>query len=110
MSFYDLYGIEAASLHDAKLVLENLLVVSFEERDSIYYGGTYYSFGNEDGEYFILKENRDPFEDEPYEDNFPDSKLLLYVNETTRSDELREALAKGGDAIILLRHEDLGLR
>ena len=107
MSFYDLYGIEAANLGDAKIILEKLLAFSFEERDSSYHGGTYYAFGDEAGEHFMLKENRDPFEDEPAEDNFPDSKLLLYVNETTRSEELRDALAKGGDAIILLRHEDL---
>ncbi|WEJ98119.1 MAG: hypothetical protein P0Y59_14300 [Candidatus Sphingomonas phytovorans] len=107
MSFYDLYGIEAESLDDAKAILERLLACSFEERDSTYHAGTYYTFGDEAGEHFMLKENRDPFEDVPAEDSFPNSKLLLYVNETTRSDELQDALARGGDAIMLLRHEDL---
>lgn len=107
MSYYDLYGIGAASLDDAKIMLEKLLAFTFEERDSTCHGGTYYAFGDEAGEHFMLKENRDPFEDEPAEDNFPDSKLLLYVNETTRSVGIRNALAKGGDVIKLLRHEEL---
>lgn len=107
MSFYDLYGIEAESLDGAKVIIEKLLACSFEERESTYHAGTYYTFGDEAGEHFMLKENRDPFEDVPAEDSFPDSKLLLYVNETLRSGELQETLAKAGDAIILLRHEDL---
>lgn len=107
MSFYDLYGIEAESLDDAKAILERLLVCSFEERESTYHAGTYYTFGDETGEHFMLKENRDPFENTPAEDSFPNSKLLLYVNETTRSKELQDVLARGGDAIMLLRHEDL---
>ncbi len=107
MSFYDLYGIKADSLDDAKAVLERLLAFSFKERESTYHVGTYYTFGDEAGEHFMLKRNLDPFDDVPAEENFPNSKLLLYVNETTRSDELQDALAKGGDAIILLRHENL---
>lgn len=107
MSFYDLYGIEADSLSAAKATLENLLACSFEERDSTYHAGTYYVFGDEDREHFMLKENRDPFDDEPAELSFPNSKLLFYVNDTTRSEELQNALAGGGDAITLLRHEDL---
>ncbi|KUR70998.1 hypothetical protein AQZ52_09830 [Novosphingobium fuchskuhlense] len=107
MSFYDLYEIEAESLAGAKAILERLLMCSFEERESTYHGGTYYTFGDEAGEHFMLKENRDPFEDVPAEDSFPNSKLLLYVNETMRSNELHDALAESGDAITLLRHEDL---
>lgn len=106
MSFYDLYGIEAQNLVDAKSIVEPLLMQSFEERDSTYHGGIYYLMGFESAEHFLLKENKDPFEDEPAEDSFPGSKFLLYVNETTRSDELNRSLTKN-DNVVLLRHEDI---
>ena len=106
MSVYDLYGIETPSLGSAKTMLERLLALSFVGRESTYHG-PYYAFGNEAGEHFMLKENRDPFDDEPAESSFPDSKFLLYVNKTTRSNEIRDALVRDGSSIIFLRHDDL---
>ncbi|CAM5352388.1 hypothetical protein MAUB1S_06080 [Mycolicibacterium aubagnense] len=106
MAIYDLYGIEAESLDDAKMLLEGLLEISFEGRESLFHG-EYYAARGESAESFMLKENRDPFEDVPVEDDFPDSKFLLYVDETNRSNELRDALAKAGGAIVFLRHQRL---
>ncbi len=107
MSFYDLYGIEAESLDEAKAIVERLLSCTFQEHDSSFHAGKYYLSGDERGEHLMLKHNRDPFEDVPAEGKFPESKLLLYVNETMRSKDVQDALAKQGDRITLLRHDDL---
>ena len=107
MSFYDLYAIEAESLAAAKSLVEALLSCSFEERDSSFHGGTYYHWGEDSAESYMLKVNRDPFENEPAESDFPHITFLLYVNDTTQSAELQKAMAKGGFAVSLLRHEDL---
>jgi hypothetical protein len=107
MSIYDLYAIKVETLDEAKLLIEGLLNCALEERDSSYHGGTYYHWGSESSEHFMLKVNRDPFDDEAAEDAFPDASFLFYVNDTNRSGELQTALEKGGYLVDLLRHEDL---
>jgi hypothetical protein len=107
VSIYELYRVEATSLDEARSLIERLLGLSFEEHDSAYHGGRYYRSGDEAHEHFVLKENRDPFEDEPAEDSFPDARILLYVNDTTRSSELERTFNEGSKTIVLLRHENL---
>ncbi|MCQ6260174.1 hypothetical protein [Pseudomonas sp. Q11] len=102
MAAYDLYGVKDISIIVAKLNVEELLGVSFEERESAYQGGVYYRFDGEGGEGFVLKENIDPFDGEAVEQLFSEYPVLLYVDKTTRSDEIGDFL---NIKFCLLRHE-----
>lgn len=82
---------------------EELAGISLEERDSAYYGGIYYLYGDNGSEYFVLKNNIDTFDGEPVEQELSDYPILFYVNATNRSVELMEALKVEG--VSLLRHE-----
>lgn len=104
MKTYDLYGVKCSSLTLAKAKVEELTGVSFEERDSTYHGGVYYLHGEIASENFILKNNIDPFDGDPVEQEFPDYPVLFYINATYRSLELLERL-QIDERFSLLRHE-----
>lgn len=101
---YDLYGVTGLSLLQAKDHLEEVLSVSFEERESSYQGGIYYLWGGSDAENYVLKLNLDPFDGEPVEQDFPSFPVLLYINETTRSSSIERVVREDG-LFNLLRHE-----
>jgi len=107
VAIYDLYAVEAASIGEARTLIEGLLSTSLEEHESSFHRGPYYSRGQMGEENLELKLNLDPYEDEPNEDEFPDRAILLYVNKTGRSSELNEALSKSNGAVFLIRHEDI---
>jgi hypothetical protein len=107
MAHFDLYGVEAASLETARSTVEKALGLTFEAHDSSYHGGTYYAAGSRDTEHFILKLNIDLDDNEPAEAAFPKSAALLYVNDTDRSDAIREALSVHADVFAPLRLEVL---
>lgn len=81
--------------------------MQFEARESEYQGGEYFHAGCMIAESFELKRNVDPFDDDPVEMNFPEFPTLLYINESSRSEELIKSLALADRDFILLRHEDL---
>ncbi|MGJ7615635.1 MULTISPECIES: hypothetical protein [unclassified Variovorax] len=103
MIYYDLYGARMSSALQAKLKIENVLEISFEERESSFHGSIYYKYKN-NSENFILKNNLDLMDGEAAEQNFENYSILLYINSTDRSSELSEKIL--GDGIFeLLRHE-----
>ncbi|MCP3022878.1 hypothetical protein [Cupriavidus basilensis] len=102
MAAYDLYGFKGASIFEAKSKIEERLKFSFEKRDSSYQGGLYYRFGENESECLTLKRNIDPFDGESVEQMFSDYPVLLYVDMTLRSEEIRSLL---GTEFNLLRHE-----
>lgn len=108
-TFYDLYGTAQDDPAAAAAALSTALAVVFEERESAYQG-VYGSAGSPDGERFILKRNVDPFDDEPAEADFPDFRVLLYVDEVDDADRaasLREAIEQAAMGFRLLRSERL---
>lgn len=106
MATYILYG-SKVSLTKAKEILEELLTLQFEARESEYQGGEYFHAGCMIAESFELKRNVDPFDDDSVEMNFPEFPTLLYINESSKSEELIKSLALADRDFILLRHEDL---
>lgn len=102
MATYDLYGYKGVAILEARSKIEENLNFSFEERESLYQGGVYYKFGSKESECFVLKVNIDPFDGEPVEQSFPDYSILLYVDMTLRSEEIRSLLSTD---FYLLRHE-----
>jgi hypothetical protein len=107
VAIYDLYEIGADSITEARSLLESLLSISLEEHDSSFHRGPYFATGKKGEENFELKLNLDPYEDEPIEDEYSDSRFLFYVNNTRRSSELNSVLTKSNSRIKLLRREDI---
>jgi len=102
MAAYDLYGVKRGTIFEVRLKVEESLNVFFEERESTYQGGIYYRFGEGELEKFFLKVNVDPFDGEAVELEFSKYPVLMYVDMTTRSEEIRRLL---GVEFCLLRHE-----
>ncbi|WP_454834568.1 hypothetical protein [Pseudomonas lini] len=102
MAAYDLYGVKGLTILEAKLKVEESLKLSFDERESTYQGGVYYRFGSDESEKFLLKGNVDPFDGEAVEQKFSEYPVLLYVDMTVRSEEVRCLLSM---EFCLLRHE-----
>lgn len=105
MAIYELYGSALDDMHRARKRLEASLAIQFEARESDYQGGEYFQWGHATGEHLVLKRNLDPLDGDPAEMSYPTQKLLLYLNDTARADELRPRVLQG--SFVLLRHEDL---
>jgi hypothetical protein len=107
MNSFDLYGWKTGDLEGTKLKVENVLGIKFELHESSYHGGDYYLCGKLDEENFTLEHNKDLDEDEPTESEYSEYTLLLYVNRTKRSKELRDLIGAEIDDAFFLRHEDI---
>ncbi|TKC79202.1 hypothetical protein FAZ69_30540 [Trinickia terrae] len=107
MTIYDLYGFSSADIDKAKSILETALGIRFVAHSGSYHGDRYFIFGDDEGEHFVLKQNVDPFDDEPAEMDYPEHPILLYVNDTSRSVDLQKIIAKKAEGFVLLRHEEL---
>lgn len=106
MKTYDLYGLSCRNLEEAKARVEPALGVTLIAHESGYHCGDYYRYKDVGEEHFILQRNFDDLEGEWTEPANQDQPLLLYVNETDRSAELRDALEQV-DGVVRLRHQDL---
>jgi hypothetical protein len=71
MATYILYGSKVSPV-EAKGILEELLTLQFEARESDYQNGEYFRAGSKAGEHFELKKNADPFDGDPVEMKFPE--------------------------------------
>jgi hypothetical protein len=105
MAAHDLYGIVSEDIEKAKDLLEDILQVTFEGRESSYIG-EYYIHKRSDGERFKLIINKDPLDSSPQEANFSEYLILLYVKNTNRSTDLQQIISKVTDKVILLRHRE----
>ena len=107
MPVYDLYGAASDDMNKAKLALEEALKIKFIARDSTYNCGEYFLSGQKGEENFVLKRNLDPFDLAPLEMDFPQYPMLLYVNHTSRSEELFDRIQAGVKELTLLSHKEL---
>jgi hypothetical protein len=107
VAIYDLYGFASNDLHAAKSLLEEVLSVEFDIRDSEYQGGEYFQWGRTSGEHFVLKRNVDPVDGSAAETSFSTYGILLYLNDTPRAKELQEKIQQEARGFVILRHEDL---
>lgn len=102
---FDLFGIRAPSLEEARAGIEESLGITLTEHDSSYRAGTYYLHRSLH-ESMILQRNFDPLECEWFESQFTDYPVVLYVNGTDRSEQIRSKLE--GDGVgVCLRSETL---
>lgn len=86
MDAYDIYGANL-DLDFAKNVLEMCLPLSFEKRESSYFG-EYFIAGDRGGEHFEIKKNLDLTDGEPLKPEFSNYSVLIFVNCTKRYDEI----------------------
>ena len=107
MNSFDLYGWKTGDLENLKYKVENVIGIELELHESVYHGGEYYLHGKLEEENFSLEYNKDLDEDEPNEADYPEYTLLLYVNRTTRSEDLRKIIETGIEDVKFLRHEDV---
>jgi hypothetical protein len=97
---FDLYGTGSMTAVDLRYRLAPLLGVTFEERESLYWG-IYHRAGALAGEQFrILTNVHDDPEELPYTE-FASIPVLLEVNEPERPDELRALLASVPGLVLL---------
>ena len=104
MSYYDLYGYSGVGIYDARKMLENVIKITFKEKDSLYYGGVYLLSGDKSHEHFLLKENYDVLDGVVDEVDYPEYTYLLYINDTIRHDELKNKILSL-EGFVLLRSE-----
>ena len=107
MKTYDLYGFSEDDLEAARLAIERSLGIRLAAHESLYLGGDYYRLGHGGEEHFVLRRNIDPFDTEPAESKFPQARILFYVNETERPEEIEMLLLKQLPNVVLLRRESI---
>lgn len=105
LSYYDLYGVSEVDLDLAVNILTSKLSLNFVKRDSVYFG-EYYIAGSKKYEHFVLKWNIDVLDGLPDETDFDEYKILLYVNDTCRSEAYRNVLIDSGFSLLRTEHVD----
>ncbi|UXI68548.1 hypothetical protein [Tahibacter amnicola] len=90
---HDLYG-SGLRITELAPAIESALGITFALHESGFHGGEYFRFTADTDEEFILKNNIDDVEDEWAEPDFKASASLLYVDFTSRAEEVGRALAK----------------
>lgn len=106
MKSYDLYGIKKLNLQTARSIIERALGISFQTHESSWRGGEYFRCGAKGEESFVLQLNMCD-DDEPAEIDFPQYLILLYIEDTIRSDEIQALITNQGEEFELTRHEEL---
>ncbi|HSI17469.1 MAG TPA: hypothetical protein VK980_06855 [Sphingomonas sp.] len=105
MADYDLYAVDAPTLHDALIVVRGFLPLTFCAHESSFIGDYFLADGQDD-ETFKIRENVDPDDGEAAEADFAGHQFLLYVDGTERGSDLR-GLFEAHRSVTLLRHESL---
>ena len=88
------FGFSEKDIFRVRMTLESLLGISFEERESSYYGGRYFRFESPAFGQFILRDNFDSVENEWIEESHQDLPFLLCISERTDSEKLKRTLAQ----------------
>jgi hypothetical protein len=89
---FDLYGLSFPNLEESRLAVERALGITLVPHESDYRGGDYYRLHDVGREHFILQCNLHPLEREWQEERHQDAPFLLYVNQTPRSEAIKNAL------------------
>lgn len=101
---YDLYGSRLSEIAAVKRSIETALGCEFEAHESEFMG-EYYTVNLSSEESVSIKWNKDPDENCPVEPEFLDEQILVTVDDTARSEEIKKSLLDIGD-FYLLRHEE----
>lgn len=101
-----LFGMADADLSRAGSLIERIVDIRLEMRDSYYRGGDYYLWKGTDVE-LTLQLNYDCLDEDLAEEDFPDSKILVYLSGSERAHEIA-SLLRGAPELRLLRSKSYG--
>ena len=97
---YDIYGITGTELTEARSLIERVLGLEFSERESSYYGGTYYKYRLSTGREAILFAN---FNIRGWvREQHKDYGVLLEVSDLEEMDKIRQRLMDSSSRFVLL--------
>jgi hypothetical protein len=91
---FDLYGVDANTLEDARRSVEHALSIAFSRHESAYRGGEYFRASDTSAEHLILQRNHDAAEDGWMEPQHRDAPFLLYVERPSDAEALRAQLER----------------
>ena len=100
----DLYGTKSADIDRIRLKVEGALDCKLTPHDSTYVGD-YFRADLMNGEKIILQRNIDPLDGKPSETKFSRYRCLIYISNTARSSDIKQALRRSGAGLTLLRHK-----
>ncbi len=104
MKTYDIYGTGSMSAVELRDRVALLLGVTFEERESLYWGIYHCAGPLAHRDFRILTNVHEDPEELPYME-FADVPVLLEVNEPESPDELRDLLTSVPGLVLLRRRE-----
>lgn len=100
---YDTYGFSCGSIDDARVIVERAVGIELFERDSSYYGGTYYLSRLEFDQSLQLYGNFDLHRSEWISERYRPHEFVLEVADLDDMDRLRCLLESGVPGIVLLK-------
>lgn len=103
---FDLYGVDAPALEDARRTIERALSISLSRHESAYRGGEHFRSDEVETGQLVLQRNHDAVEDAWMEPDHQDAPFLLYVDRSSDPDAVRERLERE-PSIRRLRHRVL---
>ena len=104
MITYDIYGIQAGSMEEICMRIEELLSIDMVAHESSFMGDYY--LGKSLDEEFEVRNNRDLVDGERVRDDLPDTAILLYISRTKRAEELEKKLTGTISGLRLLRRTE----
>lgn len=107
MSIFDLYGVLASGLADAKSRVEEITGICLDACESSYHGGAYWRYDNPTIGGIILQPNWDETDLEWTEETFQEYPYLLYVSQIGRDNNLKDLLDTQREIFCHLRRREL---
>jgi hypothetical protein len=101
-SRYDTYGFAATRLEEVAPLVQQILGLQLEERDSGYYAGTYYLHEQSYGRELKLYRNHDHVRGSWVREQYRDYAVILEVSDLDNMDEIRQRLMNGLEGAVLL--------
>lgn len=87
-----LFGFKDSDIEVIRSALEESLKNKFSLHDSLYLGGEYYRYKNEEKEIFILRRNIDLLDNELAEHAHPEFNILLYVENAKQINKIQDLI------------------
>ena len=98
---YDTYGVSGVSLAEARTSVEQALQIEFEERDSSYYGGSYFSYRLTTGRQIMIYRNYDDEESTWVHEEFRPFLIVISVSDLEDMNEIQVRLQGALDVVLL---------
>lgn len=102
MKQYEKYGFRGSTLEEIAAMLEETLGISFSERESSYYAGTYFLYKLSTGKELRIYRNYDEARKQWVRSQYRDYDFLMEVSDLDNMDEIRRRLASGVPQAVLL--------